>query len=320
MDRLQQELQRFRALASRPVGYAWSHQHDGGEYPFHVVFGSMVHGNEIGSLPAVNRVMSALRDGEVRCGGRVTFFIGNPEAGLEDCRFLERDLNRVFLRDATGTSHEERRARELMPILDTADLFLDFHQTILKTREPFYISPFQVDGWHWARALGAARSWVTRHPGQAFSSGTMCADEYVRLAGKPGLTVELSQKGFDPAAEANAARVMFELLSLLERIHAGEANLEQLASTRPELRFVETVHRQAFATPDHALEPGWVNFRPVQAGQKLHTTGAPAMVAPVDGLVLFPKYPADRTKALPREIFRIVRPMAEHPLDAYELR
>ena len=99
----------------------------------------MVHGNEVGSLPAAVRLVETLKGQDLRFGGRVTVFIGNPEAGLEDRRFLEADLNRVFL-DGVASSHEANRAREIMPILDTADLFIDFHQTILATEQPYICS------------------------------------------------------------------------------------------------------------------------------------------------------------------------------------
>ncbi|MFO0006033.1 MAG: succinylglutamate desuccinylase/aspartoacylase family protein, partial [bacterium] len=89
----------------------------------------MIHGDEVGSLPAGLDLARALRSGARRFGGRVSLIVGNPEAGLVDRRFLQADLNRVFLdlppeHPAFGT-HEHRRAAALAPVLDAADLFLD---------------------------------------------------------------------------------------------------------------------------------------------------------------------------------------------------
>ena len=105
--RLSALLDRFqRSARPGPFGYRLVHHMDGGQHPTHVVFGCMVHGNEYGSLPAAVRLVEALNDGGLKFGGKVSVFIGNPEAALEDARYLEADLNRVFL-DTGEDRHEE---------------------------------------------------------------------------------------------------------------------------------------------------------------------------------------------------------------------
>jgi succinylglutamate desuccinylase len=303
--------------------YRWASTHGEGTSGCHLVIGSMVHGDECGSLPAVVQLMQELASGAVTFQGTVTFFIGNPEAGLADERFLDGDLNRVF--DAEPPDHHEgRRARELKPILDAADVFLDLHQTILPAAEPFWIFPFGLASWGWARAIGAARVWVTRHPEQNFSLSGCCADEYVRQRGLPGITLELGQKGFGHGAEERAYKAIRRAMQIADRLTAG-ASLSDVAEEEPDLEFFETVHREPFASADHALRPGLVNFQRVAAGELLSTDGAPALRAPRDGAVLFPKYPPrDATGAyrgpLPAEIYRIIAPLSAHPLDAYGLR
>ncbi len=322
MATLTDHLNAFDALADRigrgPYAYARVIHHDGGGAAPHLVVGSMVHGDETGSLPAVVAVARALADGTLRYPGRFTAFVGNPEAGLADARFLEDDLNRVFVADPPD-SHEGRRAREIRPILDDADVFLDLHQTILPTAQPFYIFPFGLEGWRWARAIGGARVWVTRHPGSAFSPGTCCADEYVRLRGRPGMTLELGEKGLGRGAEARAEAAVRRLIALGEAVGAGgPAALTAAADAAPELGFYETRHREPFSDDALALREGLVNFQPVTAGEALSAPGTPSLVAPVNGAVLFPKYPprlADgRYKTpLPGEIYRIVAPLPDHP-------
>ena len=83
---------------------------------------------------------------------------------MEDARYLEADLNRVFL-DTGNDRHEDRRAKQAMPILDAADVFLDFHQTILPTAQPFHLPVAEV-GWQWARAVRGTDVWV-RDPASA---------------------------------------------------------------------------------------------------------------------------------------------------------
>lgn len=321
---LQHHLDAFDALrVAGPFAYARASTHGEARHPAHVVFGCMVHGDETGSLPGVVEVMRRLSSGELRFGGKVTFFIGNPEAGHAGQRFLESDLNRVF-HDGAADDHEGRRARELRPILDAADVFIDLHQTILDVAQPFYIMPFQIPAWHWARALGTARVWVTRHPEAGFSLSGCCADEYVRLQGRPGITIEVGRRGFGNGGEERAFQAITDTLRILDEVADG-ASLAAIAEAQPEIEFFETIHREPFTSDALALRPGIVNFHPVTAGETLSAEASVPLVAPASGAVLFPKYPprlADGSykKPLPAEIYRIVVPLTEHPLDKYGLR
>ena len=320
-DRLSSLLTRFSELANPgPYSYPWCHHHDGGQYSHHIVFGCMVHGNEFGSLPAAVRLVEALQSGTLRFGGKITLFIGNPEAARQNRRYLEADLNRVFLPTSFST-HEHIRAHALMPILDDADVFIDFHQTILKTAQPFYIFPWQNTAWKWARAIRAADVWVTRSPHVNFSAGSKCSDEYVSQTGRPGITIELSQKGFSEQAERLCWDTLTGALRVSEHVAQGQS-IDQLAKQNDDLVFYETTHAEPFDQPEKSLRRGLVNFQPVRAGDVLSRDGTPELKAPNDGVILFPKYP-ERIDGVaqspwPNEIYRLVSPMQTHPLDQWE--
>jgi hypothetical protein len=321
MSVLQRWLERFQELREPgPHAYEWCHMHEGGRHDYHVVFSSMIHGNEVGSLPGLVQIMEALKSGSVDFGGRVSFFVGNPEAGRVGKRFLEADLNRVFI-DLEDERHEVRRSRQIRPILDSCDVYIDFHQTILKTATPFYINVWREDLGHWARAIAASDAWVTSPPGQAFSPGTRCADEYVRDQGKPSLTIELSQAGFREEAEALAISSMKKTLWLAEQVSAG-ASILALAQTQPELTFFQTMHREPFATPAHALMPGKFNFCDCTEGERVHGEGSPDIRVPMSGKLLFPKYPerdedGGALEPMPGELFHVVQQMEDHPMDLW---
>ena len=320
-DRLASLLSRFeRSARPDPYAYRWCHHFDGGAHDQHIVFGCMVHGNEFGSLPAAVRLVEALNAGALPFGGKVTVFIGNPEAARENLRFLEADLNRVFLHTEHST-HEHVRAQALMPILDHADVFIDFHQTILETNQPFYIFPWQKGAWKWARAIRAADVWVTRSPHANFSTGSKCSDEYVSQTGRPGMTIELSEKGFSEAAEALCWSTMIRTLQISEQLASGES-LDLLTSHQEDLIFYETSHAEPFDRPEKSLRPGLINFQSVCAGDRLSQDDTPTIIAPRDGFILFPKYPA-RTDGVvnapwPKELYRLVTPMQTHPNEKWE--
>jgi succinylglutamate desuccinylase len=321
MSVLEHWLSRFQATrrpGSHP--YEWCHQHRGAHHEFHVVFSSMVHGNEVGSLPGLVEVMEALESGALEYGGRVSFFIGNPEAGRAGVRMLEADLNRVFL-DVEGDLHEMRRARKIMPLLDSADLYIDFHQTYLHTEHPFYIMLWRPDLWHWARALASAPAWVTSAPGQAFSPGTCCADEYVRNQGRPALTIELSQAGFSEEATRLSVTSMTRALGLADALQQGQT-IEELADLESDLVFYQTHHREPVPDSRLALRAGLRNFQTVEQGELLSAPGTPEIRAPLSGKLLFPKYPErdPQGRAIApysREIFRLVQAMQTHPMTCW---
>ncbi|MES2615158.1 MAG: hypothetical protein V4591_07075, partial [Bdellovibrionota bacterium] len=100
--------------------------------------------------------------------------------------------NRSFGYTAKGNSSYERsRALEIMKILETTDVFFDFHQTNRPSLCPFYIFSMHAESYYWAQAAGVAPAFVTRKPGQSFSEAGMCSDEFMRSLNKAGVTLEL---------------------------------------------------------------------------------------------------------------------------------
>ena len=277
----------------------------------HIVLSTLIHGNETGPLPAFLWAIEALLSQSLSYGGTVTFVLGNPEAARKDQRFLESDLNRMFLKNNLQT-HESRRAQELMPIFDAAELLIDFHQTILPSEKPFYICPWTDISSTWARALALSNAGVdaTPPPGPA---STRCADDYVSLRGKPAITIELGEKGFHQEAESVAQKAIVRAFSIADAIAEGEL-LTEMAAQQPHITKYETLHREPYASSQLLLREGLINFLPVTTGEILSAPGTPTITATIDGCLLFPKYPAfdhaGKPLARPKEIFRIVAPVS----------
>lgn len=70
--------------------------------------------------------------------------IGNPEAMMLNTRFIETDLNRSFPGDPNGT-YEERRAHQLIPHLNQADLVIDIHQSYSTTPDFMIVNDWTPD-------------------------------------------------------------------------------------------------------------------------------------------------------------------------------
>lgn len=309
-DLITDQLDQFRTSCDPgPFDYPDCHHHrGGGRHGFHLVIGCLTHGNESGTLPAALRWVEALKQGTLQPGGPVTLMLGNTRAAREERRFIEEDFNRVFTFDRPAQTLERRLAETVRPILDAADLFLDLHQTQTPTLKPFWTLAWDAGHAQWARALGAAPVGLTRPAGQRFSTGTCCLDEYVRGRGRVGLTVEIGHRGQDAKQAEHALRIMKRAVQVIDLVAPGQQSLQQIAEASPAIDWYQTTHVVAASTPQHRLRPGLINWLEVQAGEMLSPPGCPAIVSPIRGRVLFPKYPAD-FEPPPPELFRLATPV-----------
>lgn len=269
----------------------------------HLVMAVITHGNEFGTLPAILRLQEELLESSISRSFKVTLLLGNPEAALKNSRFIDEDLNRVMTFDRPADNLERRRAEELRPVLDSADLFLDIHQTQTPTEAAFWTMPWEDDLGLWARALGGASAGLTRGPGGQFSQGKCCLDEYVRGRGKVGITVEVGERGEDEGQANLAHQVMQRALNVLGRLQCG-ARLLDLAEEMPQISWHATADVVPAASREHRLRPGIYNFAQVKKGDLLSETGSPEIRASADGRILFPKYPAPGDPP-PPELFRL---------------
>ena len=327
MTTVEDLLKGFEILRADHSGPApWTLEFSGKTHEQHVLFGGIIHGNETGSLPSLLELARGLADGSISFGGRVTIMLGNIAACRANTRFLEADLNRVFLEEAPQSAEKER-ARELMPIIAQAHLFVDFHQTIEPSEKPFFIFPFHISGYQWARIAGGGTSLITRHPSHAFAKGQVCADEYARNRGIPGITLEMGQKGLTPQAQELTKQACLRVLRAMDRVADG-CSLDTLVEEtgEPDLEFIEIQFAQPFESSAMALTPGLQNFTWVTKGQILGSSGASGdpLTAPRDGYLVFPKYPARDEHGLvkgpvPSEIYNLATLMPVHPIEAYAL-
>lgn len=310
MSRIDFLLARFEGL-SDPGPFAASLVHHQPGEGLHLVFGFGVHGDEVGSLPAAVAILESLADGTLapRCG--VSLFVGNPAAIRTGRRQVAFDLNRAWsFVGGDGPDHD--RARALRPLLDTADVFVDFHQTALATRSGFWTFPWNPTYAAWARVLRAAPVGLTRAPDLAFASADLkCIDEYVRDAGRIGITVELGERGFDPAQARTCEAAVRRALDVADALASG-ADLPGLAAEAPAIDWFTTVHREDWGDPTRRLRPGLVNWTRVTRGEALAAPGSPAIEAPADGVLLFPKYPPPGDP-LPTHLFHLAEPIEGSP-------
>ncbi len=165
----------------------------------HVVLVSLVHGNETAGATALAQM---LHENFTPKRGRLTFGFANlaafarfdPASPLTS-RYVEEDLNRVW-DDAqlfgVRRSVELDRAREIRPIIDTADLLLDLHSMLWPSEPLLLCGPT-----HQGRALAlrlATPSLIVADEGHAGGKRLIDYGRFTEATGTAaGILVEAGQ-------------------------------------------------------------------------------------------------------------------------------
>ncbi len=277
-----------------------------------LVVSGIVHGNETVGIAVINEFISLLASETIDCGIPLGIFLGNPPAALANKRFLLRDLNRSF--DRSGHSAEERRARELLPILAEAMWYLDLHQTNRPAEEPFFIFPYTSESFAFAQNLSAHTPIVT-HIHSSFSKDGQCTDEYVNSHGGAGLTLECGQAGFDPL------QVGFGLKTVLHAVRFVHNILEKDKPPHPartERRKIYVV-KDTIACPQDGivkLREKLINLQSIEKGELLAMVDGHKILSPRSGRIIFPNYSAETAAPgqRPAELMRVVEEISAEDL------
>ena len=136
---------------------------EGGPAGPHVMMTALMHGNELGGAIVLDRL---LRAGVAPLRGRLTLgflhlaaFDRFDPAQPTASRFIEEDMNRVWdpaVLEGPRSSVELQRARQVRPLIETADMLLDLH-SMLWPSEPLVLSGVSAKGRELAAAIGAPR-------------------------------------------------------------------------------------------------------------------------------------------------------------------
>lgn len=318
-QRLKDALNRFETLCDRwpsgrgtmqkraPYAYAWQPpQAIPSAKPIVLTLQAITHGNEVGGIPVLITFLEHLASGLIQIPVPLGFVLGNPEAALAGRRYLESDLNRSFSHQSQETK-EQRRARELEPMLSESQFFLDLHQTIEPTLSPFFIFPYTPAAYAFAAALHEQLPIVT-HWGRPFSKDGMCSDEFVSYKGGVGITLELGQKSFDPYHIGVGLQVA---LSAVQYAQEHEVLDDPIDPRRSGSLFTwKAIVRYESGM---SLNEGLVNFQKLVRGEVIGRHKGD-LLAVESGPLLFPKYLRDPLASPPQELYRVLKNIAPHDL------
>ena len=271
-----------------------------------------IHGNEPAGFLALRRFFQkiASRDG---FGGRVIGLAGNRRALVRNRRFLDRDLNRIWIpermaEESSAVEHDEllEIAQEIRAVLETCTgrtYFLDLHTTsgpgpafalledTLPNREFAFEFPVPI-------VLG----------GEEELPGTLV--QYLCDLGVTTLGFEAGQHE-DPVsvdrAEA-AIWIAMEAAGIVERgtrPEVAEARRTLTESSRSLPRIVEMRYRKPVDPDDQfQMAPGFASFQTIEEGQLMAHDREGPIKAATDGFLLMPLYQEQG-----QEGYFIVRPV-----------
>lgn len=158
------------AAGNTGIPYVWSW--DSNRPGPHLLIVGLTHGNELCGAIALDRLLRAgvrpVRGRVSLCFANIAAFQSFDPARPDAARFIDEDLNRVW-NEATlfgpRNSTELTRARELLPLIRSADVLLDLHSMHTDT-EPLALAGVVPSGLALARRLALPRIIVT-DPGHA---------------------------------------------------------------------------------------------------------------------------------------------------------
>ena len=154
------------------TGVDYVHVLDSGKPGPNVMIQALTHGNEICGAIALDTLV---REGLKPKQGRLTLTFANVEAFArfdfndpDRSRYIDEDYNRVWADDAifgARDSLELRRARQLRPFVDAADLLLDLH-SMHEPCEPIMVCGTIDKNANFAKEIGVPRALLldTGHP------------------------------------------------------------------------------------------------------------------------------------------------------------
>ena len=279
-------------FAAGNAGIPYVTTFDGGRPGPHVVINALTHGNEVCGPHA----LAFLFDCGIRPRrGRLTFSFANVAAYASFdptrpavSRFLDEDMNRVWspeTLDGPRQSRELARARELRPLIASADFLLDVH-SMQTASPPLMLSGLQGKGRALAGKVGVP-AYVVADAGHAAGPrmrdfGAFSDDADRRTA----LLVECGQH-WDKASRTVAIDTCLRFLMAVDTIDAADA-APHLTPGRPAAqRFIEVTQAVTIATDQFTFVRDYVGLEIIpEAGSVIGHDGDTPVATPYPNCVL----------------------------------
>jgi succinylglutamate desuccinylase len=272
--------------------------------PILVFFGG-IHGNEPSGVQALEHVFKSLNKQSVTARGSVYGILGNIPAILQKQRFVQKDLNRLWLKEeikrieqaeATDRTHEEQELHELLGLINQLFdkhhepfYFIDFHTTSSKTLPFITINDAMINR-KFARQLPVPIILGI----EEYLDGPLLS--YINKLGYVSLGFESGQHS---SKEARSNSIAFFWLAMVysgalqkEDVSSFDTYyMELITSASHNLNFYEIIERFAIAPNDSfRMAPAYQSFETVPKGTLLAHHNERPIYAEKKGILFMPLY------------------------------
>ncbi len=244
-----------------------------------------VHGNEKVGILTLYKLIK-----EIKIDRGVVYFIyANPPAIKKNVRLVKKNLNRLFYVGNKGRAYEDRRAREIMKILDTCDAALDIHSYNSPTGDQFAISERKGH-----RVLKNMDFPVIVSGFSKLGNGT---DDYMSRNEKIGICIECGNTNRAKKFVGLAEKSVYQFLQYFGCIE------NKASHNRVRQRFLEAEKIIYKKTEDFRFVKKFKDFESLPAGKIFATDGKNSHIASPEEFIIFPR---DKVK-VGGEVFIIAR-------------
>lgn len=231
-----------------------------------------VHGNERCGVEAFASLLTGLKIE----AGEVIFLYGNPRSIIENKRYTEANLNRMFkpddmLTESEIASYEYKRAQSLKIYLDDSSALLDIHASTSVTSNPFVIC--EENSREVVKYLPIDT--VVTGFDKVEPGGT---DYYMNKNGKMGICVECGYLG-DPSATKVAIDTIERFLIAREHIMGEDLIKEQT--------WYKMYYLHIVSSSDYHLTSSLSDFTLLPEGTMIGIDSGIEIVIPRDSIILF---------------------------------
>lgn len=266
-----------------------------------IIYFCCVHGNEKASYHALNQTFKQLEKSEIQLKGNVYVILGNREAFVQEVRFIDKDLNRIWTKSHMASALDGKLASEYNELLElyetlyyilnrsTSEIIaIDLHTTSAPTK-PFIIMNDALNNRDFVRQLG--------YP-VIFNVETYIVGTLLNLMNDLGHTSIAFEGGEHYAEEAVEEIKKFCFKTLFHAELISRSDVEKLSLPKDYIQlksssYYEMVFRQNLEPNDQfQMKSGFSNFQALKKGEEVATLNNMRITAPKSARIFMPLYQA----------------------------
>lgn len=233
-----------------------------------------IHGDEKAGIMTVNYLEKNLKPLQ----GEVILVYANPPAIANNVRYVNQNLNRVFLREKDREGYEDVIATELMDILDTCDALLDLHSYNERLGES---TPFLICESDCFELVSKMDFKIIASGFDKIEKGS--TDGYMFKNGKIGICAELGAIENPDEFVELGIKTAYQFLQYFDIVD------KEYPYDSTEQSFIQADFIYKRQTANFTFSKKLMTFDKVTRGEIIAVDGNKELTAPYDGRILFPQ-------------------------------